>query len=465
MDHQLDVGPDRTPAAVRMFTMLAAGFVVALGVVQALSSGDSEASEPATALVTDELWVTVAAALVFFMQAGFLAFEVGLARPHHTTAVAMKNMVDWVAASFAFFLVGFAFMFGDGNAWIGTDLFALVDLPTNIDAPISGFTFFLFQLAFAGTAITIVSGSLVERTTFLSYTIAAVIIGFVIYPIFGRWAWASLFNSANVGWLEAQGFLDFAGATVVHSVGAWVALVGVIIVGPRIGRFDSDGTPRNFPPSNMATTVMGVLILWFGWWGFNGGSALAFDNSVPKIILATNLSGVAALGSAGLHAFVFQQRSQMYSKLIGGGLSGLVAITASANIMEPSGAIAIGLIAGVLHNLGADVLLRFGVDDALGVIPVHGIAGVWGTLAIAVFAPAGVLERTRLDQLSVQALGVVVCFVWTVGIAFTLFKGLERVVGLRVSPARELGGLQEWVDDVELDEDDLFDDELRELLS
>ncbi len=462
--------PPAASRPLRLATLTATGLVAGVGIYRALVGSTQIGVGQATADPIDDLWVTIAAAMVFMMQAGFMAFEVGLARPHHAPAVALKNIVDWAAASFAFFLVGFAFMFGSGNAFIGWDLFALDGLPVAIDSTVSGPTFFIFQLAFAGTAITIVSGSLVERTTFLSYAIASVVIGVVIYPIFGRWAWGSLYDAGSEGWLEALGFRDFAGSTVVHSVGAWVALVGVIIVGPRLGRFDLDGTSRPFPPQNLGLTVLGTLILWFGWWGFNGGSALAFDQNVPRIILVTNLAGVAALLSSGIHAYATKASSSVFSTVIGGALTGLVAVTASADVVDPLGAISIGLIAGLLHNVAAESLERLVIDDALGAIPVHGVGGMWGTLAVGIFIPDPILDelgRSRLDQLSAQALGVLVCLVWTMGIAYVLFKTLERTIGLRVSPTRELVGLEVFEEDPvhAADPDDIDDDELRRLLS
>lgn len=464
------VSRKRTNKPLQSFTLVVTALVVALGIWR--TQGDASALAPDVEGVRaiDDLWVTVAAGMVFFMQAGFMAFEVGLARPHHAPAVALKNLVDWTAASLAFFLVGFAFMFGDGNSVIGLDLFALQDLPTLIDNSITGPTFFIFQLAFAGTAITIVSGSLVERTSFVSYALVSVALGLFIYPIFGRWVWGSSLNADSQGWLEAFGFRDFAGSTVVHSVGAWTALVGVSIVGPRLGRFELDGTSRPFPPSNLAMTVLGTLILWFGWWGFNGGSLYAFDGNVPRIILVTNLSGAASLLSSGVHAWATKPDKAIFSTVIGGALAGLVAVTALADVVEPIGAIAVGLVAGLVHNLVGDLLENLKIDDALGAIPVHGAGGVWGTMAVAIFTPADVLEvwgRSRVDQLAAQALGVLVCIVWVGGLSYVLFKLIERTIGLRVSPTRELVGMDVFEEDpVHAADDELLgDDELRELLS
>ncbi len=460
----------RANRPLQLLTLAITGVFVAIGIWRTQGSASALAPEPDMVRSLDELWVIVAAGMVFLMQAGFMAFEVGLARPHHAPAVALKNLVDWTAASLAFFLVGFAFMFGDGNSLIGWSFFALSDLPVVIENTVTGPTFFIFQLAFAGTAITIVSGSLVERTSFLSYALISVFMGLIIYPIFGRWVWGSQVNSGSQGWLEALGFYDFAGSTVVHSVGAWVALVGVSIVGPRLGRFDLDGTSRPFTPSNLSMTVLGTLILWFGWWGFNGGSALAFDSNVPRIILVTNLAGVAALFSSGLHAWATKPDSRVFSTVIGGALTGLVSVTAMADVVEPIGAVAVGLVAGIVHNLAGDFLEHLKIDDALGAIPVHGAGGVWGTLAVAIFTPAEVLEvwgRSRVDQLAAQVLGILVCIVFVGTLAYLAFKLIERTIGLRVSPTRELVGMDVFEEDPvhAADTEMLGDDELRELLS
>jgi len=436
-----------------------------IGVI--LDSGSVSPAAPIRA-TTDELWVLIAAALVFLMQVGFLGFEVGLARANHRTAVAIKNIIDWTVASIAFYLVGFGLMFGaSAGGLIGTDLFAVRGLGTVISGSISGPTFFVFQLAFAGTAMTIVSGSLVERTTFVGYTTITAVIGIAIYPVVGHWIWGGLLEGADTGWLARLGFIDFAGATVVHSTGAWVALVGVIMVGPRLGRFGPDGTARKFPPSDLAFTVLGALLLWIGWWGFNGGSVLSFDSSVPGIILVTNLAGAAGVASASLHTYLFGDRDILPARMIGGALGGLVAVTASANVVEPLSALAIGLVAGIVHNLAADLLLRMKIDDALGAIPVHGACGIWGTIAVAIFAPSSALVNSRLEQFVIQTIGITVVMAWSAGIAWLVFSALWNTVGVRVSPAHELGGLEAWNQDdhiEHIEEEQLADDELEDLL-
>lgn len=396
----------------------------------------------------DEIWVLLSAALVFFMQAGFLMFEVGLARESHATAVAMKNMMDWTVGSLAFFFVGFAIMFGSGEGYFGTDFFALNGLFDVTGGTVSGPTFFLFQVAFAGTAITIISGSLVERTTFLAYVVFSAIVGLLIYPVYGHWVWAGLLQPGNEGWLASLGFRDFAGGTVVHTTGAWAALVGVSMVGPRIGRFRSNGSIRIFESFSIPMTALGTLILWFGWFGFNGGSALALTADVPRIILVTNLSGVAGLFGAALYSYLVEDRVDMIGKMIGGALSGLVAITAGADVVGPLGAIIIGFVAGILYDIGYEILLRMRIDDALGVVPAHGLGGAWGAIALAIFAPTSALGRSNLEQLAVQTFGVFVNMAWVIVTSFIVFSIMKKTIGLRVSPKREQEGVQLEADDL-----------------
>ena len=389
----------------------------------------------------DEMWVLFSAALVFFMQAGFLAYEVGLARPVHATVVAMKNVVDWTIASLGFFFIGFGLMFGSSaSGFIGTDLFALTGA-NDVGTSVTTLTFFLFQVAFAGTAITLVSGSLVERTSLLAYTLLSIVIALVIYPVFGHWVWGNFLNPDNGAWLAEIGFHDFAGGSVVHLLGATIAFVGMKIIGPRIGRFGPDGEVNELAPSNVGLTMLGVLILWFGWWGFNGGSHLAFNGDVTATIVNTNLSGVAGLVGAGMWAYLMQERYAMNTKLVGGAIGGLIAITSSADIMSPFASIAVGLVAGVIYSLSHDFLLSIKVDDALGVVPAHGFCAIWGLLSLALFATDDQFEHGRFVQLGIQALGVAVCIAWAAGVSWIAYMAIQRWVGLRVAPTAELGGI------------------------
>ena len=425
-----------------IFSML---FVLAVVVLSGLAvlersplggiDGVADAVEP-----LDELWVLVCASLVFFMQAGFLCFEVGLARQSHATAVAIKNIVDWVISSFAFVAIGFGLMFGSSAGGLfGTSFFAL-DGVFEAATSVSGPTFFVFQLAFAGTAITLVSGSLVERTTLLAYGAIAVALGVLIYPVYGHWVWGDLLNTGNEPWLASLGFHDFAGGTVVHLLGATVAYVGISMIGPRIGRFGPKGEANEMEPSNIGMALLGVIILWFGWWGFNGGSYLEFGRSGVIAIMTTNVAAVSGLVGAGLYAYLHQHRFMLTSKLVAGAIGGLVAITPGVDVVNLAGAVAIGLIAGISVSWSHDLLLRNGIDDALGVVPVHGTAAVVGTVLLAPFAVDGSFETGVANQTLIQMLGVVVCIAWAAGTSFPVYWVIKRLVGLRVNPATEISG-------------------------
>jgi ammonium transporter, Amt family len=364
--------------------------------------------------------------------------------------------------SIFFYLIGFGYMFGhSAGGFIGTDLFMLDGIASGNSL---GLVFFLFQLAFAGTSITIVSGAMSERTGFISYLVLSLFIGLIIYPVTGHWVWGNLFFEDNPAWLADMGFIDFAGSTVVHSVGAWVALVGIWTVGPRIGRYKSNGVIQNLGGTNIAYSVLGLFILWFGWWGFNGGSTLKLDDSVGGIILNTNLSAAIGGITAFYHAFLFQKKRDIYEKLIGGVLGGLVAITACCHIVSPLAALFIGFIAGILHNVSYELLTRrWKLDDPVGAIPVHGFCGVWGTLSVGLFAQADKFPAgwDRLNQIGVQLLGIVVVFAFTTISAFLILRILKVTVGLRVSPIEEKTGMyfavsEEDTSDEEIDAETLM---------
>ena len=422
------------------FSLLFLAGVIGISAIS-LFQKDSPGSEAVNdVLVVDELWVLVCAALVFFMQAGFLCFEVGLARTEHTAPVAIKNIVDWAISSFAFVCIGFGLMFGTSAfGSFGTSFFALGGI-FEAASTVSGPTFFVFQLAFAGTAITIVSGSLVERTTLLAYGTIAAALGLVIYPVYGHWVWGNLLVTDNQPWLVALGFHDFAGGTVVHLLGATVALVGIIMIGPRIGRFSADGSAKEMPASNIGLSLLGVMILWFGWWGFNGGSFLSFGRPAITAIIWTNLAAVSGLVGAGLFAYLFQNRYLLSNKLVAGAIGGLVAITPGADVMTLQGSIAIGLLAGMAVSWSTDYLLRLGIDDALGIVPVHGAAAIVGTLGLAVFGAEGSFDNSVINQVFVQFLGIIVCISWAAVASIPVYWTIKRLVGLRVSPMEELQG-------------------------
>ncbi|WP_428267518.1 ammonium transporter [Haliangium sp.] len=387
----------------------------------------------------DLLWVLIAASLVFFMQAGFLAFEVGAVRRKNTAATAMKNLGDWVMMNLVFFLVGYGLMFGASQTGIiGTDLFFGTGLGTGESLTSRWeWTRLLYQLAFAGTAATIVSGAMAERTTFKAYILFTVALGGVIYPLYGHWVW-----NPN-GWLAQLGYMDFAGSSVVHMVGATAALVGVRMVGPRLGRYSRDGSMTKLEINSSAWSALGVVILWFGWWGFNGGSTMSFSSEVVPIIVNTNIAGATAAMLGFFHCQAFQGGAHIEEKFMGSALGGLVAITAGCNVVTPVGAFVIGVGAAVIHNYSYELILgRLHLDDVVAASPVHGFCGAWGILMIPFLAREGTLAAGNvISQLGVQALGAVVCVAWTAVTAFAFLKIIHAVVGLRVSPIREIRGL------------------------
>lgn len=379
----------------------------------------------------DLLWVLIATAMVLLMQGGFTALESGATRQKNTINVATKNMVDFIAAVLTFFVVGYALMFGESaGGWIGTTGFALKDLSEPSD-----YAFWVFQAAFVGTAATIVSGAVAERCKFSAYIIISIAISAVIYPISGHWIWG------DGGWLAELGFVDFAGSTVVHSLGAWVGLAGALVLGPRLGRFNDDGTANDIPGHSLVLGVIGVLILWFGWFGFNGGSELAANDAVPGIILNTMLA--AAAGGA-ICFLITSTLNPIVSveKLINGVIGGLVAVTAGAGVLEPWSAVIIGAVGGAV-TYGADwLLIKWRIDDPVRVVPAHGFAGAAGTLGLAVLAPIDALPaETAMAQLGIQAMGVGAVAIWGFGLGLILFLTLRLLGNLRVSPEGEQMGL------------------------
>jgi Amt family ammonium transporter len=390
---------------------------------------------------SDVLWVLISAALVFFMQAGFKVLETGLVPEKHRSGIGVKNLLDWIAGILAFFFLGFGLMFGEsigglfgGNLFFGEGL----DDPNGHSL---GIFFFLFQLSFAGTALTIISGAMSGRTGIIPYFLASMCTAVVIYPIFGHWVWGNAFYESNTAWLANLGFIDFAGSTVVHSVGAWVGLAGIYVVGPRIGRYDVNGKLLPKKASDYSYSILGVMILWLGWWGFNGGSTLTLDKSVGQIILNTNLAGAIGGLTAYLHAIFTGQKTEAIEKLAGGTLGGLVAITAGCHILTPMGSVLIGLLAGLVHNYSYDLIIKkLKLDDPVGAIPVHGFCGAFGTLALAFFAPQDLLALPRLEQITIQLIGIIICLVFSASISFALFSILKKSIGLRVSPDHELKG-------------------------
>ena len=409
--------------------------------------------------LANRFWMVIAALLVFFMQAGFKVFEVGLVRKIDGNAVGFKNLMDWLVVTLVFMFLGFGLMFGTSNGVFGTP-FSISNLTdgsmTTKDGV--GYEYFLFQLAFAATAATIVSGALAVRIRLISYIILAGITGGLIYPVFGHWVWgASLIDGGAEPWLASIGFIDFAGSTVVHSTGAWIALTGMWYIRPRIGKINrkqnkveiivQNDELEKFKPHNLGYSVLGVLILWIGWWGFNGGSESLIGGKydVPTIILNTNLAGVAGGIAAFCYCLWFQEKRALYEKSLGGVLGGLVAITACCNLVTPMTAIFIGLLAGVVHNITYDRLndkTVFGriIDDPVGAIPVHGACGILGTLCVVLGNYTAETGHTLFQQLGIQIFGIAVCATFTILASILVFTVLHRTIGLEISPSQEKKG-------------------------
>jgi Amt family ammonium transporter len=379
------------------------------------------------------LWTLVAACLVFFMQAGFALVESGFTRAKNAVNIMMKNLMDFSMGSIAFWAIGFGIMFGaSSTGWFGTSGFFLSDFTLDGDPWV--LAFWMFQVVFAATAATIVSGAMAERTKFVGYLLYSAVVSAIIYPVFGSWAWGSLFNGS--GWLEGLGFIDFAGSTVVHSVGGWAALAGAIVLGPRLGKYSKDGSIKPIMGHSMPLAALGVFILWLGWFGFNPGSTTTADTSIAMIFVNTNLAAATgAIFAMGTSWIKFGKPEIGMS--LNGALAGLVGITAGCANVSPSSAIVIGAVAGVLVVLSVLFFDRIKVDDPVGAVSVHGVCGAWGTLAAGLFNMGG----TSMAIIGVQLLGIIAAFIWTFGAAFIMFKLIDKIVGLRVSPEEELEGL------------------------
>lgn len=426
------------------------GLLLFAGPVSA-QDADADAAAAAVQAIMDNLWVFIAGVLVFLMQAGFAMLEAGLTRSKNVGNIMAKNLADASLGILMFFLVGYGIAYGaDGNDWFGFGSFALsgADL-FDASGGLTPATDFFFQSVFAATAVTIASGAMAERTKFTTYLVFTIFTTAIIYPVVVHWTWGGgLIAQMSIG--DAV-YSDFAGSTIVHSVGGWAALVGAWILGPRIGKYAADGTPRNIPGHNITLTVLGVFILWFGWFGFNPGSELAADTFVMFVALNTVLAACA--GVIASTAVNWLRTGTPDVAMAGNGaLAGLVGITAGAGTMTPFGALITGAVAGVLVVLVVGFVERtLKIDDPVGAFAVHGACGMWGTLAIGLFAryddaflgreDAGLFYGGGLDQLVMQAVLIVIVAVWTVLTTFVLFTALKAVMGLRVSEEEELAGL------------------------
>lgn len=401
----------------------------------------------ATQFVLDNLWIFIAGVLVFFMQAGFALVEAGLTRAKNVGNIVMKNLMDCAAGVLAFAAVGFGIAFGGDELLSGFFGFGL-GVPGIEDTVADGLlpsTFFFFQAAFAATAATIVSGAMAERTKFRAYFVYSIFISALIYPIVLRWTWGG-------GWLAQREFpfSDFAGSTIVHATGGWAALMGAIVLGPRIGKYTKDGKLRAIPGHNIVYVVLGALILFVGWFGFNPGSELAADGFVMPIAVKTLLAACAGAVVAMITNWLRDGKPDV-SMAANGLLAGLVAITAPVGTVETWASVVIGAIGGLIVVFSVAMFDRLKVDDPVGAISVHGVVGTWGTLSIALFARyddaflgrenAGLFYGGGLDQFWTQLTMVVAHFVFMVVAAGLLFLAIKHTIGLRVSPEEEIAGL------------------------
>ena len=389
-------------------------------------------------LTTNNVWMMLCTALVFFMHLGFSFLEIGLTRQKNTINILFKNLFIICIGLLLYCLVGFNLMYpGDFNGYFGFAGFGLeapmvkgaLDLSYN-----EGYTYwtdFLFQGMFAATAATIVSGAVAERIKINSFMIFVIIYVGLVYPIVGSWKWGG-------GFLDKMGFYDFAGSTLVHSVGGWAALVAIWLLGSRIGKFDENGKPKVIPGHNMPLATAGVLILWLGWFGFNGGSVLSADPALTSLTLVTTCLAAAA---GGVIAFMFSQF--LYKKLdltmfLNGVLAGLVGITAGADQMGPTDAILIGLIAGIIVVSAVAFIDKLKLDDPVGAVAVHLICGIWGTLAVGIFG-----AMASVDQFLIQLTGVAVIGAFCVVSSFIILIILKKTMGIRVNKEEEIDGLDE----------------------
>lgn len=354
--------------------------------------------------------------------------ESGMVRSKNAINVIMKNYTDMCFGALIFWAVGYGIMFGtttDGWGLFGTDKFMLEGEPWD-------YMVLMYQMMFAATAATIVSGALAERIRFGAYVLVAVLITAFVYPVFGCWVW----NEG--GWLAQMGFIDFAGSSVVHSVGGWCALAGLVVLGPRLGRFGDDGEVREIGGHNLPLVAFGGMILWFGWFGFNGGSTLSADGSIGGILLNTHLAGAAGVVGFVLTRILFMDGKLLMTDTINGGLAGLVAITAGCASMSPIYAVLTGLAAGLICVIASSVCIKMQWDDAVGAVAVHGVCGAWGTLAAGLFLKG---DMFNWNIVSVQLIGIAACAIWTFTAAWTAFKVVSIVVDLRVSTTDEQRGL------------------------
>ena len=402
-------------------------------------------------------WVLIAAALVFFMQAGFAILESGLTRAKNAGNIIMKNLMDFCIGTPIYWFIGFGIMFGTGSLVGGIDLFTRGDYSAVAPDGVPFYAFFIFQTVFCATAATLVSGAMAERTDFRAYCIYSAIISLIVYPVSGHWIWGG-------GWLADMGFHDFAGSCAVHMVGGCAALVGAIVLGPRIGKYDKNGKPRAIPGHNLTMAALGVFILWFCWFGFNGGSTVAMEGTTVaaggvgeitmgalagSVFSTTNLCAAVATIVAMMFTWIKYKKPDV-SMSLNGTLAGLVMVTASTDCIDMYGAAIEGIIAGIAVVVGIEFIDKvLKVDDPVGAVGVHGVNGFLGTLCVGLFSTGqngvgkGLFYGGGFTQLGIQALGIICVLAW-VGVMMTItFTILKHTVGLRVAPEIEIAGLDQ----------------------
>lgn len=383
------------------------------------------------------VWIIVTASMVFFMQAGFVMLEIGACRAKNTINIVMKSFLDFCICAIVFLLVGFALMFGTSwKGFVGTDSFWLSSFPGDHKV----WVFWFFQVGFAGVSCTIMSGAVAERTKFLGYLLYCALFTAVIYPVIGHWAWGSFGGAFGVGgekgWLEAMGFVDYAGSSVVHACGGACALAGILAVGPRTGRFGPDGTPRLIAGHNIPLVTLGVLLLWFGWFGFNAGSSLSGTSVIGRLVVNTTISPSAA-GIAAMISMWFIQGKPDVNIAMNGALGGAVAITACCGNVTPGAAIVIGAMGGIITTVATIALERWRIDDAVGAVPVHLACGWWGTLSVALFDEKGF----SIERLGVQALGTLSISLYSFVVCTGVFALIKFIVRIRATEEEQINGL------------------------
>jgi len=388
----------------------------------------------------NNVWMMVCTALVFFMHTGFSLLEIGLTREKNTINILFKNVFIICVGLLLYYIGGFNLMYpGDFNGFLGFGGFGLpigADglTPEYADGGYTYWTDFLFQGMFAATAATIVSGAVAERVKLGAFMIFVIFYLGLVYPIVGSWQWGGGFLSTLGG--DEGGFYDFAGSTLVHSVGGWGALIAIYLLGPRIGKFGEDGKPKAIPGHNIPLAAAGVLILWLGWFGFNGGSVLSADPALTSLVLVTTSLAAAAGGISAFITSTVLYKNFDITMFLNGILGGLVGITAGADLMSPLEAISIGLIAGVIIVLGVAFIDKIKLDDPVGAVTVHLICGIWGTLAVGIFG-----DKAGIDQLMYQLIGIGAAAVFCCLMAFIIIFALKKTMGIRVSKLEEIEGL------------------------